>query len=138
MAKAFLTYQGVIYPWQCDHMGHMNVMYYVGKFDEATWSSFSAIGLLGRKMRDDKKGMVPVEQNLQYKAELVAGDVITIHSEVLSYGDKSIKLKHEMRNVETGAIAAITTLTALYFDKAARKSTQLPEKIKTKLESMKA
>jgi acyl-CoA thioester hydrolase len=31
-----LTYRGTIYPWHCDHMGHMNVMWYVGKFDEAT------------------------------------------------------------------------------------------------------
>ena len=32
-----VTYRGVVYPWDCDHMGHMNVMRYVGKFDEATW-----------------------------------------------------------------------------------------------------
>jgi acyl-CoA thioester hydrolase len=31
-----LAYRGTIYPWHCDHMGHMNVMWYVGKFDEAT------------------------------------------------------------------------------------------------------
>jgi acyl-CoA thioester hydrolase len=31
-----LTYRGTVYPWQCDHIGHMNVMWYVGKFDEAT------------------------------------------------------------------------------------------------------
>ena len=30
-----LTYRGTIYPWHCDHMGHMNIMHYVGKFDEA-------------------------------------------------------------------------------------------------------
>lgn len=29
-----ITYRGVVYPWQCDHMGHMNAMWYVGKFDE--------------------------------------------------------------------------------------------------------
>ena len=29
-----ITYRGVVYPWQCDHMGHMNVMWYAGKFDE--------------------------------------------------------------------------------------------------------
>ena len=39
------TYRGTIYPWQCDHMGHMNVMWYVGKFDEATWQFFSMLGL---------------------------------------------------------------------------------------------
>ena len=35
-----LTYRGMVYPWQCDHMGHMNVMHYVGKFDEAAWNLF--------------------------------------------------------------------------------------------------
>lgn len=30
-----VTYVGTVYPWQCDHVGHMNVMWYVGKFDEA-------------------------------------------------------------------------------------------------------
>jgi hypothetical protein len=29
-----ITYRVVVYPWQCDHKGHMNVMWYVGKFDE--------------------------------------------------------------------------------------------------------
>ena len=24
------TYRGIVYPWHCDHMGHKNVMWYVG------------------------------------------------------------------------------------------------------------
>ena len=32
---SLLTYRGTVYPWHCDHVGHMNVMWYVGKFDEA-------------------------------------------------------------------------------------------------------
>lgn len=28
--------EGSAYPWHCDHVGHMNVMWSVGKFDEAT------------------------------------------------------------------------------------------------------
>jgi acyl-CoA thioester hydrolase len=23
------TYRGTVYPWQCDHVGHMNIMWYV-------------------------------------------------------------------------------------------------------------
>jgi acyl-CoA thioester hydrolase len=38
MGGGFLSYRGAVYPWQCDHMGHMNVMWYVGKFDKATWN----------------------------------------------------------------------------------------------------
>ena len=41
----FVTYLGTVYPWQCDHVGHMNVMWYVRKFDEATWNFFHQLGL---------------------------------------------------------------------------------------------
>ena len=28
--QAGATYRGTVYPWQCDHVGHMNIMWYVG------------------------------------------------------------------------------------------------------------
>jgi len=136
MSDDYQTYQGVVYPWHCDHMGHMNVMHYVGKFDEATWSLFSDMGLTGRRMRDEQKGMVAVEQNIQYKGELMPGDVIAVQSEIVKLTDKSVTFRHEMRNVETGSIAAITTLTGLYFDRVARKAINLPDDIKAKLQDM--
>ena len=46
MSQGSLTCRSVIYPWHCDHMGHMNVMWYVGKFDEATWHFLAAVGNL--------------------------------------------------------------------------------------------
>lgn len=39
-----VTYKGAVYPWQCDHIGHMNVMWYVGKFDEANWNFLLHLG----------------------------------------------------------------------------------------------
>lgn len=136
MAKSKQTYQGTVFPWHCDHMDHMNVMFYVGKFDEATWHFFSSLGLSGRRMRETQKGLVAVEQNIQYKAELMAGDIITIHSEIIECKDKSIKFRHEMRNSESGDIAAITILTGLYFDKVKRKAISLPDEVKAKIQSM--
>jgi acyl-CoA thioester hydrolase len=41
MSEFTITYRGTVYPWQCDHMGHMNVMWYVAKFDEASWQLLS-------------------------------------------------------------------------------------------------
>ena len=35
MGKLIETYRGVIYPWQCDHQGHLNTAQYVGIFDSA-------------------------------------------------------------------------------------------------------
>ena len=33
MSAIDITYRGLVHQWHCDHMGHMNVMWYVGKFD---------------------------------------------------------------------------------------------------------
>jgi acyl-CoA thioester hydrolase len=46
------TYRGTVYPWQCDHVGHMNIMWYVGKFDEANWNLFARLGLTPTYLRE--------------------------------------------------------------------------------------
>src|SRR5436190_2173667 len=83
MAEPMLTYRGTVYPWHCDHMGHMNVMWYVGKFDEATWHVLAKIGATQSRMQQEGFGLAAVEQHIEYKRELHAGDLITIHSSVL-------------------------------------------------------
>mgnify|MGYP003349148441 CR=1 FL=1 len=57
MAEPALTYRGTVYPWQCDYIGHMNVMWYVGKFDEATWNLLGEIGLTPEYLREGRFGM---------------------------------------------------------------------------------
>src|SRR6478672_10639308 len=67
------TYRGTVYPWQCDHVGHMNIMWYVGKFDEANWNLFARLGLAPSYLRETGRGMAAVQQNISYKRELLAG-----------------------------------------------------------------
>ncbi len=124
-----VTYRGAVYPWHCDHMGHMNVMWYVGKFDEATWQFFTALGITPTYMRENARGMVAVEQRISYKRELRAGDVITIRTGILEIKEKVIRFCHEMRNEETGEIAAITVLTGVHLDRSIRKACPFPEQV---------
>lgn len=124
-----ITYRGAVYPWHCDHIGHMNVMWYVGKFDEATWHLFTALGITPTYLREKERGMVAVEQRIRYQRELMAGDVITIRSGILEMKEKVIRFCHEMRNEETGEIAAITVLTGIHLDRRVRKSCTFPEEV---------
>lgn len=124
------TYRGTVYPWHCDHMGHMNVMWYVGKFDEATWQLFRSIGLSSARMSKEQSGMVAVEQHIEYKRELRAGDTISVHSAILEVKEKSMRLVHEMRNDETGEVAATTEIVGVYFDTLARKTRPLPPDVR--------
>src|SRR5580765_5673175 len=91
-----LTYRGTVYPWHCDHMGHMNVMWYVGKFDEAVWSLFSRLGLTPGWLREHRRGMAAVEQTIRYKRELLAGDVVCVRSRIVELREKSVVIEHTM------------------------------------------
>jgi len=117
------TYRGTVYPWQCDHVGHMNIMWYVGKFDEANWNFFARLGLTPTYLRESGRGMAAVQQNISYKRELLAGDIVEITSSLLEIGDKSIRFVHEMRNAETGEIAASCETSCVHMDRTLRKST---------------
>ena len=90
--RTVLTYRGTVYPWQCDHMGHMNVMSYIGKFDEASWQLLSGLGLTASRFRKERLGMAAVEQRIVYKRELFAGDAVTIHSSLLEVNEKSMRI----------------------------------------------
>src|SRR5258705_6879803 len=87
--EAEATYRGTVYPWQCDHVGHMNIMWYVGKFDEANWNFFARIGLSPSYLRQSGRGMAAVQQNIAYKHELLPGDIVEIRSRLLEIHDKS-------------------------------------------------
>lgn len=60
VADMVITYRGTVYPWQCDHVGHMNVMWYVGKFDEGTWNFFNELGLTPAYFTERQRGMAAV------------------------------------------------------------------------------
>ena len=124
------TYRGTVYPWHCDQNGHMNIMWYVGKFDEATWNLFARIGLTPTYLRESGRGMAAVQQNISYKRELLAGDIVEVRSELLEIGVKSIRFMHEMRNAETGEVAAACEITAVHMDRQARKSAAFADTIR--------
>ena len=128
------TYRGLVYPWHCDHMGHMNVMWYVGKFDEATWNLMARFGLTGEYLRSNGRGLVAVEQQLFYKAELLAGDAVSIHSEFLEVRDKSMRFRHVMVG-SGGAVAAESLLTGVQIDSKLRRACSLDPAIRAGIEA---
>jgi len=131
--KAIRTYQGTIYPWNCDHMGHMNVQFYVAKFDEAIWNLFSYLGLTSKYLRENKRGMVALEQTLKYYKEVLAGDNIYVESEITEIKEKTIRIKHLMYSLENGKLLSESELTGLHIDTELRKGIPFPEFVREHL-----
>lgn len=135
-AAPLVTYKGTVYPWHCDHVGHMNVMWYVGKFDEATWGFFHAIGITPSYLRDRSRGMAAVQQTISYRKELLAGDFVEVTSRLLEVREKALRFEHTMRRAEDGEIAAVTELTGVHLDRVARKACPFPPELKAALAAL--
>ena len=136
MTELVETYRGTIYPWQCDHMGHMNVMWYVGKFDEATWNLAAMVGITPSYIRDSGCGAAAVQQNITYKRELQAGDTVVVRSRVVEVREKVLRFLHVMENAETGIEAAVCEITGVHIDRQLRKAVPFPPAIAAGLRAL--
>jgi acyl-CoA thioester hydrolase len=114
----------------------MNVMWYVGKFDEATWNLFAAIGITPSYLREHHRGMAAVQQNISYKRELLPGDIVEVRSSVLEVREKVVRFVHEMRNHERGEVCAISELTGVHIDRQMRKACPFQPGIMQKIQAM--
>lgn len=138
MAGGIVTYRGAVYASHCDHIGHMNIASYGAKFDEATWVLFCELGLTPSYLRSESHGMAAVQQVITYRKELFAGDVVEVRSQVLEVADRRLRFRHEMRNIETGELAATSEINGVHLDKKAHKSCDLPPAVRASAEKMMA
>ena len=110
---------------------HLVVQFAEGsKFDEANWNLFASVGITPSYMREGNFGVAGVQQNITYKRELMAGDVIEVRSRIVEIREKVIRFVHEMTNVETQEIAATCEITAVHMDRKTRKSCPFPEAVR--------
>jgi len=136
MSKLDITYRGTVHQWHCDHMGHMNVMWYVGKFDEATWNFGAMMGLTGEYLKSTKRGMAAVEQRICYKREALVGDTLTVRTALVEVKPKLVRFIHEMRRGEAGDLLAVMLAIGVHIDTVARKSIAFEHHILQKGHSM--
>ncbi|HVN47920.1 MAG TPA: thioesterase family protein [Bacteroidota bacterium] len=133
-AELPITYRGVVHPWQCDLMGHMNVVHYVSKFDDAAWQFFSMLGVDAGYFKKNHCGVAALEQHITYKSELHVGCTVTIRSGIVDTTEKVFRIRHEMYNNAMNELSAVMILTAVHFHTQKRKSCPFPKDIRTRAE----
>ncbi len=128
-------FRGVVYPWHCDHQGHLTTMHYVGFFDQSCWHLISALGLTQARMAAENRGFVDVRQTLDYRAEQPVGSPIVIEGGIVAVGKSSFTHYHRMTNAETGVLAATSENVSVFFDLEARVKLALPGDIRERMEA---
>ena len=132
--KPTLTYKGAVMTWECDSNGHMNVMYYINKYENAGRNFDLDLGLT-TLLHDQKEtiGIVVVEQTIQYLKEAFEDDILYVMSELKGIGNKSITISHNMYNGRTDEHIGTMNLVCVLFDKVNRVGLVIPTEIKEQL-----
>ena len=111
--------------WECDSNRHMNVMYYINKFEHAG-RNFNAEVILSDINKDSSMGIVVLEQQIKYFREVFEDDLLYIESTLLEIGNKAFKQFHEMYNSKTKELVSTMYTVMVLFDKVNRKSLPFP------------
>ena len=126
--KKVETFRGVAYPWLCDSMGHMNTQHYCALFDGATFHYLSRMGG-PRQLKETRRGWADAKQTIEYRREILSGDLLVISTTMTRVGRSSLGFRHELTDLEDGALRATSDHVVVHFDLDNRVSVTLPEAI---------
>jgi len=124
--EKMLTYKGAVMTWECDSNRHMNVMYYINKFEHAGRNFDIELGL-HEDSSESVFGVVVLEQQIKYLKEVFEDDLLYIKTSLQEVGNKVFKVYHEMYNGRNDELASTMLATLVRFDKSERKSLPFPE-----------
>lgn len=136
MEKWFELYRNIVMPAQCDAYGHLNVRYYAAFFDDAGWHIPRMAGVSLDEIRASGLGTVAATITIDFLHELRVGQLLLIKGAVTRVGTKSFS--HEMRLYEADSLTHCATqkTVEVCFDTRARRSTPLPEKFRSALQTL--
>lgn len=120
--------------WECDSNRHMNVMYYINKFEHAGRNFSLELGFV--EVGDsDTVGMVVLEQHIKYLKEVFEDDLLYIESSLLSVGNKAFTVLHQMFNGRTKALVCEMKIVLVLFDKINRTALPMPATNRKRLQA---
>jgi acyl-CoA thioesterase FadM len=93
-----ITHRSTVTEEQIDHLGHMNVRFYGVNAHAGTRSLLSGLGVTV------EAGVV--DAYTRHHREQLAGARLAVHSGVIGLTPDGLRIYHELRNTETGVVAA--------------------------------
>lgn len=136
MTKLAEITRTVVFPWNCDHYGHMNVRWYAHHFDDASYLLWSLQGMSTKELSRRKLLNVVANTTTNFRKETNAGDLLVIRGGFTHVGKKSVQLYLEMVDADTAEICADQSVVEVFFDAEKRCSTAIPDDIRRLLQSV--
>jgi acyl-CoA thioester hydrolase len=132
------TFRRAVDPGDCDFLGHMNVSRYLQACSDGMFSLQSDLGLTRTDMESGRRlSFAVVHLESDFRAEVMAGDVIFLRSTVREIGTKSATFHHRLYRAGDRTLAFETLFKAVCLDLAARRAAPIPQDVRERLEALK-
>jgi len=134
MAEWLEISKNVVFPWHCDHFGHMNVRWYAHFFDDASFLVWATIGLDMRTILATGMHTVIARSTTQYHHEVRAGDPLLMVGGFTHIGNKSLTLHTSMLDANTRELRASNEYIVVFFNAETRCSSEIPDDVRRAVE----
>ena len=120
------TYRKAVTADMCDMYGHMNVQFYVAAISDSFFSLMTSAGLGKTAVTEDRIGLVAVNMNIDYLAEVDAGDIIYMRGAIVSISGKKLTCKWKLYDQATDTQVMAANVLYVCMDLDSRRSRELP------------
>jgi acyl-CoA thioester hydrolase len=79
----------------------LQVQELVGRYDEATWQLLARLGYGPRRMANERRRLMALEQKIVHLEEVRTATVLHIESDLLDLGDTSVRCLHRLCDSES-------------------------------------
>ena len=126
----------VVFPWNCDQYGHMNVRWYAHHFDDGAYQLWSIHGISTKELCRRNLHDVIANTSTNFIKETKVGDILVINGGFTHVGSKSVHHHLIISDTDTGEVRATQDVVAVFFDAEKRCSAAIPDDIRGILESV--
>jgi len=128
-----VTAQDRVRPAELDWTGHLGLPGYVHRSSIGCIQLLTAMGLSPDYLREFRRGFSTFEIKLRLEEPgPTAGDALTVISGLMQLGMSSIRMIHRVTDASSGRRVATLRQSGVHFDLEARRSTAIPEDLRTK------
>lgn len=119
---------------ETDAAGHVNNTSYFIYMEEARGKFFEALGF-GRDPSDTDMRFILASTKCDFVDQAYFNDELKVTTAVSKIGEKSFRLQHEIVDEESARLIARGEAVIVHFNYHSQQSEELPESVKTALES---
>lgn len=135
MGDGVEVWRGSVAAWECDHMGHLNVGFYVAKAMEGLTGLAAALGMTHAFAPDARATLIVKDQHIRFLKEARPGSALHMTGGVVEIGEDDARLLLLLHHSDGALAASFQTLVA-HATAVDGRAFPWPERIRARAEAL--